>query len=123
MRIKWIEVGLGLTLTVSLFLVATGQSPAKVKKQILAMRKQADRNARTLATFVQARAVKTGSYDNNMVLYAKDFGGEYPINPCTGTPTGYTMAVMDNGKAAGVAVIAGKNCGTWTPIIYHLKLK
>ena len=116
-------MGTMLTVASCLCLVALGQNPVKVSAKILAMRKQADKNARALATVVQGRGVATGSYDNNMGLYAKDLGGKYPINPCTGTPTGYTMTVGDHGKSSAVAAMAGKNCGGWTPKVYRLSLK
>jgi len=118
-------LGLGATLTLAscVCLIAFGQGSVKESAKILAMRKQADKNAMALATVVQARAVATGKYDNNMGLYAKPLGGKYPVNPCTGTPTGYTMTVSGNGKSSVVAAVAGKNCGKWSPNEYHLKLK
>ena len=110
-------------------LVAAGQgmgpkpTAPKSKKEIAAMRKETDKIGKALAKAVQAYAVKTGKYNNVLSDYSVHFGGKLPINPCTGTRTGYTMTVSTDGKNAGVAAACGSNCGTWTPKVYRLTLK
>jgi len=78
----------------------------------------ANTNARALATSVQAKAITTGSYDTTLADYATDMGGAIPLNPCTGTTTGYT--ITDSGTSCSVAASAGTNCGTWTPMTFTL---
>jgi len=127
MRITFVGLGAMLTLTPLICCFAAGQekgaAASKAPMSVKEMRRLADKNARSLATVVQGRAVATGGYDNNMGLYAKDLGGKYPVNPCTGTPTGYTMTVSEDKRSSVVAASAGKNCGKWTPKVYRLKLK
>ena len=127
MRITFVGFGAMLTILPCFCFLAAAQdkgaaaskSPISVKD----MRRLADKNARSLATVVQGRAVATGAYDNNMGLYAKDLGGKYPVNPCTGTSTGYTMTVSEDKRSSTVSASVGINCGKWTPKVYRLKLK
>jgi len=81
---------------------------------------QANSNARALATAVQSRAISTGAYDSKLTDYAKDFGGYIPVNPCTGTATGYTITMHK--ETADVFANAGTKCGTWTPMHFSLTL-
>lgn len=124
MRITYCGLGAAIAILPCLCFLAAGQEKgaSQVSKEVLAMRQKADINARALATVVQGRAVRTGAYAYPMNLYAKDLGGQYPINPCTGTRTGYTMTIGDKGKTAAVAAIMGNKCGKWNPKIYRLKL-
>ena len=78
----------------------------------------ANANARALATSVQGKAITNGSYDTTLADYATDMGGAIPLNPCTGTTTGYT--ITDTGTTCTVTAQNGTNCGTWTPIVYTL---
>ncbi len=78
----------------------------------------ANANARALATSVQAKAITTASYDTTLTDYATDMGGAIPLNPCTGTTTGYTITI--SGTQCRVTAAVGTNCGTWTPTIYTL---
>jgi len=78
----------------------------------------ANTNARALATSVQAKAISNGSYDTTLSDYATDMGGTIPLNPCTGTTTGYT--ITDTGTQCLVAASVGSNCGTWTPMTFTL---
>jgi prepilin-type N-terminal cleavage/methylation domain-containing protein len=78
----------------------------------------ANANAKTLATAVQAKAIIAGSYDTTLTDYATDMGGAIPLNPCTGTTSGYT--ITDSGTQCTVAASAGTNCGTWTPMTFTL---
>jgi type IV pilus assembly protein PilA len=78
----------------------------------------ANANAKTLATAVQAKAITNGSYDTTLTDYTTDMGGAIPLNPCTGTTTGYT--ITDSGTQCTVTATAGSNCGTWTPAAFTL---
>ena len=78
----------------------------------------ANANARALATAVQGKAISAGSYDTTLSDYATDMGGSIPLNPCTGTTTGYT--ITDSGTQCTVTATAGTNCGTWTPMTFTL---
>jgi prepilin-type N-terminal cleavage/methylation domain-containing protein len=78
----------------------------------------ANANAKTLATAVQGKAVSTGSYDTVLSDYATDMGGVIPVNPCTGTASGYTISV--SGTTCTVSATSGTNCGTWTPATFTL---
>lgn len=78
----------------------------------------ANANARALATSVQGRAISTGAYDTTLTDYAADMGGTIPLNPCTGTTTGYT--IVDSGTQCLVTASVGTNCGAWTPKTYTL---
>ena len=80
----------------------------------------ANANARALATAVQARALMAGSYDTNLADYAADLGGALPVNPCTGTSTGYVIVAGTN--SATVTASAGANCGGWIPTTYSTVL-
>jgi len=78
----------------------------------------ANANAKALATAVQAKAIVSGSYDTVLSDYAVDMGGSIPLNPCTGTTTGYT--IVDSGTQCIVTASAGTNCGSWTPTAFTL---
>ena len=81
----------------------------------------ANTNARALATAVQGKAVTANAYDTTLADYAVDMGGTIPLNPCTGTTTGYTITSPTSTTATVVAQ-AGTNCGTWTPSTFSLTL-
>jgi prepilin-type N-terminal cleavage/methylation domain-containing protein len=80
----------------------------------------ANTNARALATAVQGKAVTANSYDTTLADYATDMGGAIPLNPCTGTTTGYTITAT--ATTATVAAGVGTSCGTWTPMTFSLTL-
>ena len=80
----------------------------------------ANTNARALATAVQGKAVSGGAYDTTLADYATDMGGAIPLNPCTGTTTGYTITATTT--TASVVAAVGTNCGTWTPSTFSLTL-
>src|SRR5476649_1206564 len=67
----------------------------------------ANANARALATSVQGKAITVGSYDTTLTDYATDMGGSIPLNPCTGTTTGYT--IVDSGTQCLVTALVGTN--------------
>ena len=76
----------------------------------------ANANARALATTVQSKGILNASYDTTLANYAVDMGGSVPLNPCTGTNTGYT--ITRSGTQCQVVASAGTNCGTWTPTTF-----
>jgi len=78
----------------------------------------ANTNARALATAAQAKAIQNGSYDTTLTDYATDMGGAIPLNPCTGSTTGYT--ITDTGTQCLVTASQGTACGTWTPMTFTL---
>jgi len=80
----------------------------------------ANTNARALATAVQGKAVSANAYDTTLADYATDLGGTLPLNPCTGTTTGYTITAT--ATTASVSAQVGTNCGTWTPSTFSLTL-
>lgn len=80
----------------------------------------ANANARALATAVQSKAIISGAYDTSLADYATDMGGAIPMNPCTGTTTGYTISVSAN--TATVSANVGTNCGSWSPTTFSLTL-
>ncbi len=80
----------------------------------------ANANARMISVSVQAQAVRAGSYDTTLTDYTADLGGAIPVNPCTGTTSGYT--ITGSGNSATVTASAGTNCGTWTPASYTVSL-
>jgi len=80
----------------------------------------ANTNARALATAVQSHALSSQAYDTTLTDYATDMGGSIPLNPCTGTTTGYT--ITSTATTATVVAQAGTNCGTWTPSTFSLTL-
>jgi len=81
----------------------------------------ANTNARALATAVQGKAITAGSYDTTLADYATDLGGAVPLNPCTGTTTGYT--ITSTATTATVAAQAGTNCTSgWVPQVFSLTL-
>jgi len=80
----------------------------------------ANTNARALASAVQGKAVSAGAYDTTLADYSTDLGGSVPLNPCTGTTTGYTITAT--ATTASVVATVGTNCGTWTPTTFSLTL-
>lgn len=78
----------------------------------------ANANAKALATAAQGKAIITGAYDTVLSDYATDMGGTVPMNPCTGTTTGFS--ITDTGTMCNVVALAGTNCGTWTPVTFVL---
>ena len=80
----------------------------------------ANANARAISISVQAKGVQVGTYDTTLADFAADLGGSIPLNPCTGTTTGYT--ITSTGAAATVSASAGTSCGTWTPASYAVAL-
>ena len=128
MRVSIAGVGAMIVVLPCLCLLATGQvkgaksKAAPVSAAILEMRNLADTNARALATAVQAHAIETGSYNPVLADYAREMGGHVPINPCTGTRTGYGLTVTDKHRTAIVSAYAGSKCGKWTPMRFQLTL-
>ena len=90
--------------------------PAYLSSVYSARMGAANANARALSTAVQSKALMAGAYDTTLVNYATDMGGAIPLNPCTGTTTGYTITIV--GTKATIQAGAGTSCGTWTPAIY-----
>ena len=80
----------------------------------------ANANARALATSMQGKAILANAYDTTLADYATDMGGALPLNPCSGTRTGYTITAT--ATTATVAATMGTSCGTWTPTTFHLTL-
>lgn len=80
----------------------------------------ANANARAISVSAQAKAVSAGSYDTTLADYTTDLGGAIPLNPCTGTTTGYS--ITSSGSSATVSASAGTVCGTWTPMIFTVAL-
>jgi len=81
----------------------------------------ANTNARALATSVQGKAITANAYDTTLTDYATDMGGSIPLNPCTGSTTGYTITSATS-TTATVTAQAGTACGTWTPMTFSLTL-
>ncbi len=94
--------------------------PAYITSVITARQGAANSNARELATAVQSRAIGLNAYNTTLTAYNVDMGGAVPLNPCTGTTTGYVINAT--ATTATVAASAGTNCGTWTPLTYSLTL-
>jgi len=92
----------------------------KEKAQMVLNQGAANTNARALATAVQAKAISAGKYDDKLSDYVYDMGGTIPINPCTGTATGYKLS--KSATTAEVSAEAGTLCGTWTPMTFSLTL-
>ena len=128
MRMSMNGFGVSVAILPCLFFSASGQDKAaqsrEVQKEIKIekMRSAANTKARALATVVQFRAIKINKYDGVLSSYAKDLGGTLPINPCTGTRTGFTIVVRDKGQTATVSAKQGTKCGKWTPTIFNLTL-
>ncbi len=80
----------------------------------------ANANARALASAVQANAITNGGYDTTLTDFNTDMGGTIPLNPCTGTITGYT--ITSTATTAQVSAQAGTNCGSWNPMTFNLSL-
>ena len=94
--------------------------PAYLSSVNVSRQGTANANARSLSISVQAQGVRTGAYDSTLADFAADMGGTLPMNPCTGTTTGYSISV--SGLSATVAATAGTNCGTWTPLTYAISM-
>jgi len=92
--------------------------PSYLSSVYSSRRGAANANARSLATAAQSKAIIAGSYDTTLADYATDMGGALPMNPCTGTNTGYS--ITNTGTQCLVVATAGTNCGTWTPTTYTL---
>lgn len=126
MRMTICEMGATMAILLCLCFLAAGQDkggkpkPSPAATKIEAMRHQADTNARALATAVQMHMIETGTYNPVLSDYAKEMGGTLPINPCTGTRTGYGLTVIDKHHSAIVAAFAGTKCGKWTPERFKL---
>jgi len=95
-------------------------APKDEDPKYVAMRNQANTNARALATVVQSRAISSNFYAGKFDDYALEMGGSVPLNPCTGTRTGYT--VSSRSTTAQVHANRGTKCGSWTPMTFHLTL-
>jgi len=80
----------------------------------------ANANARVLATTVQSKAIFANAYDTTLSDYAIDMGGALPMNPCSGTTSGYTITTT--GTTAKVVAAVGTNCGAWSPIQFVMTL-
>ncbi len=80
----------------------------------------ANSNARVIATVIQGSAISTGHYNTNLAAYATDLGGNIPVNPCTGTSTGYSISATKS--TAIVSAQTGTKCGVWSPTIFKLSL-
>jgi prepilin-type N-terminal cleavage/methylation domain-containing protein len=94
--------------------------PSYISSVYAAREGAANANAKALATAVQAKAVSAGLYDTTLTDYSTDMGGAMPLNPCTGTTTGYT--ITSTATTATVVATVGTNCGTWTPLSFSLTL-
>ncbi len=94
--------------------------PAYLSSVNVSRQGTANANARSLSISVQAQGVRTGSYDSTLADFAADMGGALPLNPCTGTTTGYSITV--SGLNATVTSTAGTNCGSWTPLTYAISM-
>jgi len=79
----------------------------------------ANANALAIAKAVQANSITTGSYDTTLADFTHDLGGALPLNPCTGTTTGYTLNTV-GASSATVTANVGTACGSWTPITFSL---
>jgi prepilin-type N-terminal cleavage/methylation domain-containing protein len=80
----------------------------------------ANANARAIATAMQSKALFSNAYDTTLADYATDMGGALPLNPCSGTTTGYTITAT--ATTARIVATTGTNCGAWTPITFSLTL-
>jgi len=92
--------------------------PSYINSVYTARQGIANANARALATSAQGKAITAGVYDTVLSDYAVDMGGSIPMNPCTGTTTGYSVVI--SGLKCLVSASAGTNCGTWAPTVYSL---
>jgi prepilin-type N-terminal cleavage/methylation domain-containing protein len=94
--------------------------PSYITSVLTVRQGTANGNARELAAAVQAKAVGSGAYNTTLSSYSTDMGGSIPINPCTGSNTGYVITATT--MTATVTASSGSNCGTWTPLIFSLTL-
>ena len=107
-----------LTVILILGVLSAIALPAFISSVISSRQGTANANARALATAVQSKSLTLGSYDTVLGDYTVDMGGSLPVNPCTGSTSGYT--IVDNGTSCQVTATAGSNCGSWTPTIFTL---
>ena len=77
-------------------------------------------SANANATAVQAKAIRTNGYDTTLADYATDMGGTLPLNPCSGTTTGYSITAT--ATTATTSATTGSNCGAWTPATFSVTL-
>jgi len=94
--------------------------PSYLNSVYTARKGTANANARAIATAVQSRAITKSAYDTTLSDYATDLGGAIPMNPCTGTTSGYTIAAT--ATTATITPQAGTGCGTWVPTTYAVTL-
>jgi len=94
--------------------------PSYLSSVYSARQSQANANARLLAAAVQVRGIRTGAYDSVLTDYTADIAGSLPMNPCTGTTTGFTITV--NNRSATITASAGSQCGTWTPSTFAISM-
>ena len=80
----------------------------------------ANANARALAAVVRLKASHIGTFDTRLADYTSDMGGSLPVNPCSGTNSGYTITT--NSTSATITAITGTNCGPWTPASFTVRL-
>lgn len=113
-----IEILVGLVIVETLFAICL---PSYLSSVQVSRQEVANSNAKSLALAVQSHAVTSQVYDTTLADYAIDLGGTLPLNPCTATTTGYTIASATSTTATVVAT-AGTNCGTWAPTTYALVL-
>ena len=92
--------------------------PTYVTSVLTTQQQTANSNARALSTAIQSKGISTGAYDSTLADYATDMGGNIPVNPCSGTTTGYQITVV--GNTAAVSAVVGTNCGSWTPQVFNL---
>jgi len=100
--------------------------PAYLSSVISARQATANSNARAItgaALGIMLKNKPSGvgqnmTWDTTLADYAGDLGGNVPVNPCTGTSTGYTFTVTS--YLLTVTANTGTNCGTWTPTVYSV---
>jgi len=79
----------------------------------------ANENARAIAIAVRTKSTISGGLDTSVCDYSLELGGNLPVNPCGGSPLGYS--IVPNGvNGAQISANPGSNCGAWTPAIYFV---
>ena len=109
-----------LTVVFIIEVLAAFALPSYINSVYSARQATANSNAKSIAIAAQGKAITANAYDTTLADYATDMGGTLPINPCTGTTTGYT--ITSTAITATVTATAGTNCGSWSPTIYSLNL-
>jgi len=109
-----------LVVVLILGVLANFALPAYITSVYSARMGIANANARAIATAMQGKAITANAYDTTLSDYAIDMGGSLPLNPCSGTNTGYTITAT--ATTARISATMGTNCGTWSPTIYALTL-